>query len=122
METACDVVLGHYSLLDVMTSDRACVGPVERGAWRWGSSQTADLWSTQVKMAGVARLRGLTRKGCGLEEGMIRLYNVQNSQSWPPRDCVAVSQIRATSHAFTVADPKQLNGHHKWFLWPMCCY
>ena len=56
METACDVVLGHYSLLDVMTSDRACVGPVERGAWRWGSSQTADLWSTQVKMAGVARL------------------------------------------------------------------
>ena len=53
METACDVVLGHYSLLDVMTSDRACVGPVERGA---GSSQTADLWSIQVKMAGVARL------------------------------------------------------------------
>ena len=60
METACDVVLGHYSLLDVMTSDRACVGPVERGAWRWGVTTTipqpAALWSTQVKMAGVASL------------------------------------------------------------------
>jgi len=39
METACDVVLGHYSLLDGMTSDQACVrpeaepDPVRRGAW-----------------------------------------------------------------------------------------
>ena len=30
-ETACDVVLGHYSLLDGMTSDLACVSPVEHG-------------------------------------------------------------------------------------------
>ena len=31
METACDVVLGHYSLLDGMTSDQGMRRP--RGAW-----------------------------------------------------------------------------------------
>ena len=43
METACDVVLRHYALLDGMTSDRACVGSVERGAWRWGVTTTSYL-------------------------------------------------------------------------------
>ena len=40
IETACDEVLGHYLLVDGMTSDRACVGPVERGVWRWGVTTT----------------------------------------------------------------------------------
>ena len=43
METACDVVLGHYSLLDGMTSDQACVRPVEHGVWRWGFTTTKCL-------------------------------------------------------------------------------
>ena len=101
METTCDVVLGHYSLLDGMTSDRACVGPVEHGARRWGVTTTSCLVEHTGKNGWCGKPRGLTRKGCGLEEGMICLQNVQNPLSWPPHvwPFVAVSQIRATSHA-----------------------
>ena len=66
MEITSDGVLGHYSLLDGMASDRACVGPVERGAWRWGvPPQPAALWNTQMKMAGVASLGDSTERIVG---------------------------------------------------------
>jgi hypothetical protein len=74
METACDVVLGHYSLLDGMTSDQACVGPVECGAWRWGVTTTSCLVEHTGENGWCGKPRGLTRKSCGLEEGMICLY------------------------------------------------
>ena len=103
METTCGGVLGHYSLLDGMISDRACaaVGPVKRGAWRWGITTTSglveQLWSTQVKMAGVVSLgahqKGLcTRERYGMPPQCAETTIVAHT-------CVAVSQIRATSHA-----------------------
>ena len=56
METTCDVVLSRYLLLDGMTSDRACVGPVECGAWRWGVTTTSCLVEHTGENAGVATL------------------------------------------------------------------
>ena len=119
IETTCDVVLGHYSLLNGMTSDRACVGPVECGAWRWGVTTISCLVERTGESGWCAKPRGLTRKGCGLEEGMECLHNVQNPLSWPPR---AWPCPRFVPRAMRLADPKQVNGHHKWFLWPRCCY
>jgi hypothetical protein len=85
METACDVVLGHYSLLDGMTSDRACVGPVEHGVWSWGFTTISCLVVHTGANGWRDKPRALTRKGFGLEEGMICHHNVQNSLSWPSR-------------------------------------
>jgi hypothetical protein len=85
MKTACDVVLGHYSLLDGMTSDQACVGPVEHGVWRWGFAIISCLVEHTGANGWCSKSSGLIRKGCGLEEGMICLHNVQNSLSWPSR-------------------------------------
>eukprot|EP00966_Prymnesium_polylepis_P132663 3067060-Prymnesium_polylepis.1 len=76
LEITCNGVLGHYSLLDGITSDRACVGPVECGARRWGFITTSCLVEHTGENGWCGRPRGLTRKGCGLKEGMICLHTL----------------------------------------------
>ena len=110
MKTTCDVVLAHYLLLDGMTSDRACVGPVERGAWRWGVTTTSCLVEHTGENGWCGKPRGLIRKGCGLQEGMLCHHNVKIPLSCPPR---AWPCPKFVPQAMRLADPKQLNGHHK---------
>ena len=56
-----------YSLLDGMTSDRACVGPVECGVWRWGFATISCLVENTGADGWCGKPRGFIRKGCGLE-------------------------------------------------------
>ena len=83
-----------------MTSDRGCVGPVERGAWRWGVTTTSCLVKHTGENGWRGKPKGLIRKGSELQEDMICLHNVKIALSWLSRAWACPRfVIRATSHA-----------------------